>query len=52
MNELVSQDDVGDLALFLASDLSRRITGEVIYVDAGFSIMGFTDVEALMEQVT
>ena len=51
MNELVSQDDVGDLALFLASDLSRRITGEVIYVDAGFNIMGFTDVEALMDAV-
>ena len=51
MNELVSQDDVGDLALFLASDLSRRITGEVIYVDAGYNIMGYTDVETLMRQV-
>ena len=51
MNELVSQDDVGDLALFLASDLSRRVTGEVIYVDAGYNIMGFTDVQALMQQV-
>ncbi len=50
MNELVSQDDVGDLALFLASDLSRRITGEVIYVDAGYNIMGFTDVEALLSE--
>ncbi|MCY4466096.1 MAG: enoyl-ACP reductase [Chloroflexi bacterium] len=49
MNELVSQDDVGDLALFLASDLSRRITGEVIYVDAGYNIMGYTDVHALMQ---
>ncbi len=51
MGELVSQDDVGDLALFLASDLSRRITGEVIYVDAGYSIMGYTDVEALLAQL-
>ncbi len=51
MSELVSQDDVGDLALFLASDLSRRITGEVIYVDAGYNIMGYTDVAALMQQV-
>ncbi len=50
MNELVSQDDVGDLALFLASDLSRRITGEVIYVDAGYNIMGYTDVERLMDE--
>lgn len=51
MKELVSQDDVGDLALFLASDLSRRITGEVIYVDAGHNIMGYTDVSALMQQL-
>ena len=51
MNELVSQDDVGDLALFLASDLSRRITGEVIYVDAGHNIMGYTDVTGLMKQM-
>ncbi|MYA92029.1 MAG: enoyl-ACP reductase [Chloroflexi bacterium] len=52
MNELVSQDDVGDLALFLASDLSRRITGEVIYVDAGYNIMGYTDVQTLMKADT
>jgi enoyl-[acyl-carrier protein] reductase I len=32
---------VGDCALYLASDLSSGITGEVIYVDAGYNIMGF-----------
>jgi len=42
---------VGDLALFLASDLSRRITGEVIYVDAGYNIMGYTDPDALLSKV-
>ena len=29
------------LALFLASDLSSAITGETIYVDCGYNIMGF-----------
>ncbi len=29
-------DEVGDVAVFLASPLSRGITGEVIHVDAGF----------------
>ncbi len=29
------------LALFLASDLSTAITGETIYVDCGYNIMGF-----------
>jgi enoyl-[acyl-carrier protein] reductase I len=32
--------EVADTALFLASDLSRGVTGNVIFVDAGFHIMG------------
>jgi enoyl-[acyl-carrier protein] reductase I len=32
--------EVGDTAVFLASDLSRGVTGNVIYVDSGFQIMG------------
>ncbi len=32
--------EVADTAVFLASDLGRGVTGNVIYVDAGFSIMG------------
>ena len=34
--------EVGDTALFLCSDLSRGITGDVIYVDAGFQIMALS----------
>jgi enoyl-[acyl-carrier protein] reductase I len=37
----VDQLEVGGLALFLASDLSSAITGETIYVDCGYNIMGF-----------
>jgi enoyl-[acyl-carrier protein] reductase I len=33
----VSTDEVGNAAAFLLSDLSSGITGETIYVDAGFS---------------
>ncbi len=32
--------EVADTAVFLASDLSRGVTGNVIYVDAGFQVMG------------
>jgi len=32
--------EIGDTALFLASDLSSGVTGEVIYVDCGYNIMG------------
>ena len=36
----VSIDDVGATAVYLASDLSAGVTGETIYVDAGFNILG------------
>jgi enoyl-[acyl-carrier protein] reductase I len=36
----IDQDEVADVGVFLASHLSRAVTGEVIYVDAGFHIMG------------
>jgi enoyl-[acyl-carrier protein] reductase I len=37
----VDQLEVGGAALFLASPLSSAITGETIYVDCGYNIMGF-----------
>jgi enoyl-[acyl-carrier protein] reductase I len=36
----IEQSDVGDLAAFLCGPASRNITGEVIFVDAGFHAMG------------
>jgi enoyl-[acyl-carrier protein] reductase I len=36
----VDQMDVGNAAAFLLSSLAHGITGQVIYVDAGYSIMG------------
>ncbi|OIN90359.1 MAG: enoyl-[acyl-carrier-protein] reductase FabI [Anaerolineae bacterium CG03_land_8_20_14_0_80_58_20] len=40
MRENVTIEDVGNAAVFLASDLSARITGEVLYVDSGFNTVG------------
>jgi enoyl-[acyl-carrier protein] reductase I len=40
LRRLVSADDVGNAALSLCSDLGAAVTGETIYVDAGFNIMG------------
>ena len=37
----VDAKEVGDTALFLASDLASAITGETVYVDCGYNIMGF-----------
>jgi enoyl-[acyl-carrier protein] reductase I len=36
----VRAEEVGNTALFLVSDLASAITGETIYVDCGFNIMG------------
>ena len=36
----ITPEDVGRTALFLASDLSSAVTGETLYVDGGFNVMG------------
>ena len=36
----VDQGEVGDVAVFLASSLSRCVTGETIFADNGFNILG------------
>jgi enoyl-[acyl-carrier protein] reductase I len=38
----VTIEDVGNAAAFLCSDLAAGITGQVVYVDAGFNIVGMT----------
>jgi len=40
LKRLVSQVEVGNVAAFLASDLSSAITGQIIYTDCGYEIMG------------
>lgn len=39
----VTQDEVGKTALWLCSDLSSGVTGEVVYVDAGYNILGMPE---------
>lgn len=36
----VTTEDVGNTAAFLCSDLAGGITGEIVYVDAGFNTVG------------
>ena len=40
LRRATEQSEVGDTALFLVSSLGRGITGEVIYVDGGYHILG------------
>lgn len=43
LRENVTIEDVGNAALFFASDHSKRITGEIMYVDSGFNTVGIAD---------
>lgn len=38
----ITLEDVGNAAAFLCSDLASGITGDVVYVDSGFHIVGAT----------
>jgi enoyl-[acyl-carrier protein] reductase I len=42
----VSADEVGDAAVYLLSDLSRAVTGEIHHVDAGYHIVGMKHPDA------
>ena len=37
----ITLEDVSNTAVFLGSDFSSGITGQIIYVDCGYSISGF-----------
>jgi enoyl-[acyl-carrier protein] reductase I len=43
LRRYVDQSEVGQTALWLSSSLSSGVTGEVIYVDAGYHILGMPE---------
>jgi enoyl-[acyl-carrier protein] reductase I len=42
----VSSEEVGDAAVYLLSDMSRGVTGEIHHVDAGYHIVGMKHPDA------
>ena len=42
----VTPEEVGNAAAFLCSDLASGITGEIVYVDAGYSIQGMAGIDS------
>jgi enoyl-[acyl-carrier protein] reductase I len=46
MKKTVTIEEVGDSGLYLLSDLSRGVTGEVLHVDAGYHVVGMKAVDA------
>lgn len=43
LHQNVTIEDVGGAAVFLCSDLAARTTGEVLYVDSGYNILGIPE---------
>lgn len=43
----VTQADVGNAARFLLGDWAQKVTGEVVYVDGGYNIMGAPEMDSL-----
>ena len=41
LRRAVTTDEVGNAAAFMCSDLASGITGEILYVDAGYNVLGF-----------
>jgi enoyl-[acyl-carrier protein] reductase I len=46
MRRTVTIEEVGDAAVYLLSDLSRSVTGEVHHVDSGYHVVGMKAVDA------
>ena len=46
LKRTVSIEEVGNAAVYLVSDLSSGVTGEVHHVDAGYNIIGMKDEDA------
>jgi enoyl-[acyl-carrier protein] reductase I len=41
----ITIEDIGGAAVWLASDLASKVTGEVLFVDSGYNILGILDIE-------
>ena len=46
LRRTVTQEEVGKSALYLLSDLSSAVTGEVLHVDSGYHVVGMKAVDA------
>lgn len=46
LKRTVTTEEVGNSALYLLSDMSSATTGQVIYVDAGYSVIGMKAIDA------
>jgi enoyl-[acyl-carrier protein] reductase I len=50
LRKAIGIEDVGGAALYLLSDLSRAVTGEIHYVDAGYNVVAMPRLDTLKSQ--
>jgi enoyl-[acyl-carrier protein] reductase I len=50
LRKAVTIEDVGGAALYLVSDLSRCVTGEIHYVDSGYNVVAMPRLDAMKAQ--
>jgi len=43
LHQNITTADVGKVAVFLCSDMAAKTTGQVVFVDSGYNIMGITE---------
>jgi len=43
LHQNITIEDVGNTAVYLCSELAAKTTGEVVYVDSGYNILGITE---------
>lgn len=41
LRENITIEDIGNTAVYLCSEMSARVTGEIVFVDSGYNILGF-----------
>jgi enoyl-[acyl-carrier protein] reductase I len=43
LHQAITSEDVGQTALYLCSDMAAKTTGQVVFVDSGYNILGVTE---------
>lgn len=44
LRQNITIEDVGNAAVFLCSDMASKTTGQILFVDSGFNILGLTEI--------
>jgi enoyl-[acyl-carrier protein] reductase I len=50
LRRAITIEDIGNAALYLLSDLSKAVTGEIHYVDSGYNVVAMPRLDALKTQ--